>query len=85
VSIAYFLYSHWLGDSNFSAQFTVKNVDCFSDIFTEKNGEIFKPFSPLFNFLSNFSPQTGKVVKKLWKFYHFFTEKYLKNNRYFSL
>jgi hypothetical protein len=25
--------THWLGDSNFSAQFTVKNVDCFSDIF----------------------------------------------------
>jgi hypothetical protein len=24
---------HWLGDSNFSAKFTVKNVVCFSDIF----------------------------------------------------
>jgi hypothetical protein len=25
--------SHWLGDSSFSAQFTVKNVIFFSDIF----------------------------------------------------
>jgi hypothetical protein len=24
---------HWLGDSRFSAQFMVKNVVCFSDIF----------------------------------------------------
>jgi hypothetical protein len=24
---------HWWGDSKFSAQFTVKNVNCFSDIF----------------------------------------------------
>jgi hypothetical protein len=37
----------------------------FQTFFTEKNGEILKPFSPLFNFLSSFSPQTGKVVKKL--------------------
>jgi hypothetical protein len=37
----------------------------FQIFFTEKNGEIFKPFSPLFNLLSSFSPQTGKVVKKL--------------------
>jgi hypothetical protein len=43
-------YSHWLGDSNFSAQFMVKNVICFSDIFQRKNGEILKAFSPLFWF-----------------------------------
>jgi hypothetical protein len=28
---------HWLGDSSFSAQFTVKNVVCFSDIFHWKS------------------------------------------------
>jgi hypothetical protein len=52
--------------------------------FTEKNGEIFKPFSPLFNFLSSFSPQTGKAVKKLSKFHHFSSEKCLKNKQHFS-
>jgi hypothetical protein len=53
--------THWLGDSSFSAQFTVKNVVCFSDIFTEKSSEKFNFFSPLLSFLLNFSPQ--KIVK----------------------
>jgi hypothetical protein len=39
-----------LEDSNFPAQFIVKNVICFSDIFqtffTKKNGEILKAFTP---------------------------------------
>jgi hypothetical protein len=56
----------------------------FQTFFTEKNGEIFKLFSPLFNFLASFSPQTGKVVRKLGKFHHFFTEKCLENKRHFS-
>jgi hypothetical protein len=58
-----------LADSNFPAQFTVKNIVCFSDIFAEKNGEIFKACLPLFNFLLSFSPQTGKVVKMFWVFH----------------
>jgi hypothetical protein len=35
--------SHWLGNSSFSAQFTVKNVVCFSDIFV-KNSKHFHYF-----------------------------------------
>jgi hypothetical protein len=60
---------HWLADSKFPAQYPVKNVISFSDLFTEKNGEIFKAFSPLFNFLLNFSPRTRKVVKMFWVFH----------------
>jgi hypothetical protein len=41
----------------------------FQTFFTEKNGEIFKAFSPLFNFLLRFSPQTGKLVKIFWVFH----------------
>jgi hypothetical protein len=60
---------HWLADSNFPAQFTVKNVVCFQTFSTQKNCEILKAFSPLFNFLSSFSPQTRKVVKMFWVFH----------------
>jgi hypothetical protein len=38
----------------------------FQTFFTEKNSKIFKAFSPLFNFLLSFSPQTGKLVKIFW-------------------
>jgi hypothetical protein len=34
-----------LGDSSFSAQFMVKNVVCFSDIFTKKGSEKLKTLS----------------------------------------
>jgi hypothetical protein len=44
----------------------------FQTFFTEKNGEIFKAFSPLFNFLLSFSPQTGKLVKMFWVFHPVF-------------
>jgi hypothetical protein len=60
---------HWLADSNFPAQFTGKNVVWFLDIFAEKNGEIFKAFLPLFNFLLSFSLQTRKVVIFFWVFH----------------
>jgi hypothetical protein len=35
----------------------------FQTLFTEKIGQNFKAFLPLFNVLLSFSPQTGKVVK----------------------
>jgi hypothetical protein len=48
--IAYGHARHWLGDANFSAQFTVKNVVCFSDIFSEK----LVKFSKFFHHFSGF-------------------------------
>jgi hypothetical protein len=60
---------HWLADSIFPAKFTVKMLFVFQTFFTEKHGEILKAFSPLFNFLSSFSPQTGQVVKMFWVFH----------------
>jgi hypothetical protein len=53
-----------VGRFNFSS--TIYSEKCrlfFRHFFAEKNGEIFKAFLPLFNFLLSFSPQTGKVVK----------------------
>jgi hypothetical protein len=69
VSFGFGCANHWLADSIFPAQFTVKNVIYFSDIFHWKNGEFFKAFLLLFNFLLSFSPQTGKVVAKFWVFH----------------
>jgi hypothetical protein len=41
---------HWLEISNFSAEFSVKNVVCFPLIFCQKLGGKLKIFSPLFWF-----------------------------------
>jgi hypothetical protein len=56
----------------------------FQTFFTEKNGEIFKAFSPLFNFLLSFSSQTGKVVKVFWVFHLVSGRKLIEKKRGFS-
>jgi hypothetical protein len=57
----------------------------FQTFFTEKNDEILKAFSPLFNFLLSFSPQTGKVVKMFWVFHLVSGWKLMENKWHFSL
>jgi hypothetical protein len=52
----------------------------FQTFFTEKNGEIFKAFSPLFNFLLSFSPQSGKVVK-MFSVFHLVSGRKLMENK----
>jgi hypothetical protein len=56
----------------------------FQTFFTEKNGEIFKAFSPLFNFLLSFSPETRRVVKMFWVFHLISSRKLMENERDFS-
>jgi hypothetical protein len=77
---------HWLADSKYSAQFTVKNVVCFLNIFHWKNWWnfqcFFTPFQLSFKF---FTSNRKSSVKKLWKFHHFFSEKCCLFFRHFSL
>jgi hypothetical protein len=47
----------------------MENKHHFSLRIQQKSSEILKAFSPLFNFLLSFSPQTGKVVKMFWVFH----------------
>jgi hypothetical protein len=54
-----------LGKSNFSAEFSVKNLVCFPSIFSQKLGGKPKTFSPLFRFEAKNSKQSSKGVKKL--------------------
>jgi hypothetical protein len=48
------IWLHWLAGSNFPAQFTVKNVICFSDIFSlQKMVKFFTPFQVSFEFFTS--------------------------------
>jgi hypothetical protein len=78
---------HWLGDSRFSAQFMVKNVVCFSDIFHWKKWwkiQIFFTFSKLpFEFFTSNSQNSENVlsfslpfsVEYVWKTNNIFHHK----------